>query len=114
MVAGVRFVAWKPYSALHPSIGAQAPLTFEIRDTWSGQTVGGCEMHVAHPGGRNYETFPVNANEAESRRLANFVPMGHSAHHPKPPCEPVAAAVARLQGHAVEEFPYTLDLRRVV
>ena len=114
MVAGVRYVAWKPYSALHPSIGVQAPLIFEIRDTWSDHTVGGCEMHVAHPGGRNYETFPVNANEAESRRLANFVPMGHSAHHPTPPSEPVATAAARLQGHGVEEFPFTLDLRRAV
>ncbi len=105
-VAGVRYKAWSPPSALHPSIGAQVPLVFDIVDTWMKRSVGGCQYHVAHPGGLSYESFPVNAYEAESRRLSRFVAMGHTpgAMHIPPATIDVAAS---------REFPFTLDLRRV-
>jgi uncharacterized protein (DUF2126 family)/transglutaminase-like putative cysteine protease len=99
-VAGVRYRAWQPWSALHPRIGIHSPLTFDIVDTWMKRSEGGCRYHVVHPGGRSHETFPVNAFEAESRRLARFFRLGHT-----PGRMQVEPAVVN------EEFPFTLDLR---
>lgn len=105
-VAGIRFKAWNPPSALHPSIQAQTPLTFDVIDSWTGRSLGGMGHHVAHPGGRNYEDFPVNANAAEARRRARFFAFGHTPGVlPPRPIDPPRPTRGL-------EHPRTLDLRR--
>jgi uncharacterized protein (DUF2126 family) len=101
-IAGVRYRAWQPASSLHPTIGVHSPLVFDLLDSWMNLSLGGCQYHVTHPGGRSYDTFPVNAFESESRRLARFARLGHTpgemhAHEPR----------------RNVEYPFTLDLRRV-
>jgi uncharacterized protein (DUF2126 family)/transglutaminase-like putative cysteine protease len=100
-VGGVRFKAWNPPSALHPTIKAQSPLVFDIYDRWSGRSLGGLTHHVSHPGGLSYDRFPVNANEAEARRRSRFSVNRHTA---GPMQEP--------RGSAGPEHPRSLDLRR--
>ncbi len=122
-VAGIRYRAWQPPSALHPTIGVHTPLVIDLIDTWSGKAVGGCTYHVSHPGGRSYDVFPVNAFEAEARRVNRYQPWGHT-----PGDLPVPPDLARLAEfiptgsrlgpmepppeELLKEYPYTLDLRR--
>ncbi len=122
-VAGIRYRAWQPPSALHPTIGIHAPLVFDLLDLWNGRSIAGCTYQVVHPGGRSYDTFPVNANEAEARRYNRFSTSGHQpgSFTPPPwverltrflakdaPLGPMAPPVEEPIG----EYPHTLDLRR--
>jgi uncharacterized protein (DUF2126 family)/transglutaminase-like putative cysteine protease len=100
-IAGVRYRAWQPSSCLHPTIPSHAPLVVDLVDTWSGRSVAGCTYHVAHPGGRSHTNRPINAYEAEGRRLARFAPLGHTP-GPLSLAEPVIDP----------ETPFTLDLRQ--
>jgi len=100
-VAGVRFRAWQPSEALHPTIPVHAPLVFDVYDEWSGRTVGGCTYHVSHPGGMAFESRPANALVAESRRAARFFAFGHSP-----------GEFEQKEEAKNPLFPLTLDLRR--
>ncbi len=100
-VAGVRFKAWRPPNALHPTIEAQSPLVFDVYDRWTGRSLGGMQHHASHPGGRSYDDFPVNANSAEARRRSRFFTIGHSQ-----------GMVPEPRLVVDRDHPRTLDLRR--
>jgi len=122
-VCGIRFRAWQPPSALHPTIGVDTPLVFDLVDTWNNRSIGGCRYYVGHPGGRSYDKFPVNSYEAESRRISRFWDHGHtqgtmepqkmegvSTRHVEETHQVFAAVVPEVQIN--QEYPNTLDLRK--
>jgi len=123
-VSGIRYRAWQPPSALHPTLGVDTPLVIDLYDTWTKKSVAACKYHVAHPGGRNYNTFPVNSFEAESRRISRFFDFGHSINLVEPTVEQptsVGRFITKVNiltnyeatGEVVNpEFPHTMDLRR--
>ena len=125
-VAGVRYQAWQPPSSLHPSIGVHSPLVFDIFDTWNGRAIGGCTYHVSHPGGRAHEDVPVNANVAESRRIARFWDYGHSPSEGPAPRgwsvplggwtfspDGLPGGLKAAPPESINpEYPFTLDLRQ--
>lgn len=121
-VGGVRYRAWQPPSALHPLIGVHVPLTFDLIDSWNGRSIGGCTYHVSHPGGRSYETFPVNSFEAESRRINRFETVSHTQgpFTPQPevnaireffPNQQVPRPMEPPPEEPPGEYPYILDMR---
>ena len=123
-LAGVRYRAWQPPSALHPTIGIDTPLIFDLYDTWTEKSVAACQYHVSHPGGRSYDTFPVNSYEAESRRVSRFFDFGHSINLVEPTVNQPAAGGRFITKMNIlpnyktttevvnPEYPYTMDLRR--
>ncbi len=125
-IAGIRFRAWQPPSALHPTIGVHAPLVFDVYDKWSGRSIGGFTYHVSHPGGRNFTTYPINAFEAEGRRIARFWEHGHTPPNLFVPADEAIEDTdmrewQRRQGKEFKipedevphpEYPFTLDMRR--
>ena len=111
-VGGVRFRAWAPPSALHPTIGIHSPLVFDLVDTWNGTSLGGFTYHVVHPGGRAYDDYPVNAAAAESRRASRFHAHGHTTGTIDMTGWPTTQALIGPQSTATGEYPVTVDLRR--
>ncbi len=123
-VAGIRYRAWQPPSALHPTLGVDTPLVIDVFDTWTKKSIAACQYHVAHPGGRNYDTFPVNSYEAESRRISRFFDFGHSINVVEPTVQAPAGTgrfITKVNiltnyeavGEMVNsDFPHTMDLRR--
>ena len=122
-VCGIRFRAWQPPSALHPTIGVDTPLVFDLVDTWNNLSIGGCRYYAGHPGGRSYDRFPVNSYEAESRRISRFWDQGHTPAKSEPRIigsgplhylEEMQEVSERI-APPVEinpEYPHTLDLRQ--
>jgi uncharacterized protein (DUF2126 family) len=123
-VAGVRYRAWQPPSALHPTIGVDTPLVFDLFDTWTQKSVAACQYHVSHPGGRSYNAAPVNSYEAESRVISRFFDFGHTVNLVEPSVEQPAARGRFVTKMNIlpkyetitevinPEYPYTMDLRR--
>jgi uncharacterized protein (DUF2126 family)/transglutaminase-like putative cysteine protease len=131
-VSGVRYRAWQPWSALHPTIGVDVPLVFDVVDTWSNRSLGGFTYFVAHPGGRSYDSFPVNSLEAQSRRISRYWDFGHTQGEIEKLSPPLKEqddsdkmetsrimvknstskvfVYQELEGSL--EYPHTLDLRR--
>jgi uncharacterized protein (DUF2126 family) len=75
-------------------------LVFEIVDVWNERSMARCTYHVGPPEDRQYSSRPVNATEAEQRRLERFQVTNPA---PGPRTAP--------QEETNPIFPMTLDLR---
>ena len=117
-VGSVRYKAWQPWSALHPTIETDTPLVFDVIDTWNGRSIGGCTYFVAHPGGLSYDKLPVNSYEAESRRISRFWNFNHTQGEipdTVPEYQKQMVLNKTFDYEELEpnlEYPMTLDLRR--
>jgi len=126
-VASIRYRAWQPPSALHPNLGIDTPLVFDIFDLWVGKSVAGCTYHVFHPGGRSYNAFPVNSFEAEGRRVSRFYSENHTqgVYSPKEISMEVKRYILEKELETNQkvvitptfiepdpEYPHTFDLRK--
>ncbi len=127
-VASVRYRAWQPPSALHPNLGVDTPLVFDIFDLWVGKSVAGCTYHVFHPGGRSYDAFPVNSFEAEGRRVSRFYNENHTqgVYTPRDISTEIKRYILEKEEETKNriiitpkiiepdpEYPHTFDLRKV-
>ena len=99
-VAGVRYRARRLSEELHPTIPVHAPLVFDIIDRWKERSIGRCIYHVGPPDGRMYPGRPLNAKEAEDRRMERFQKCGQ-----------VLGTMAAPEEEPNLIFPMTLDLR---
>jgi uncharacterized protein (DUF2126 family)/transglutaminase-like putative cysteine protease len=99
-LGGVRFRARRLSASLHPTVPVHAPLVFHLIDCLKGYSIGQCTYYVGPPDGGSYRARPVNAAEAEGRRMERFQ---------------VATAALSPMAAPEEEinplFPMTLDLR---
>ena len=99
-VAGVRFRARRLSATLHPTIPVHAPLVFDLIDRWKERSIGRCTYHVESPDGRAYTARPVDAAEAEDRRLERFQRS-----------DSIPGPMAAPEEETNPIFPMTLDLR---
>ena len=114
-VAGVRYRAWCPPSALHPTIPIHTPLVFDLVDTWSRRSIGGCTAPRRAPGRTGLRHLPgerlrgrgppggailpvrayAGEHEPHARRSRSRVPV-----HARPAAEPDGASI-RTHEHDV-------------
>jgi uncharacterized protein (DUF2126 family) len=99
-VGGVRFRTRQHPTISHPAFQPPESLLFEIVDTWSQRSIGGCTYYLTPPNGMTYQTPPINPREAESRRIERFIQQGHTVGQ-------IQLPTVRLN----PEYPLTLDLR---
>jgi uncharacterized protein (DUF2126 family)/transglutaminase-like putative cysteine protease len=99
-LGGLRFRARRSSASLHPTVPVHAPLVFHLIDCLRGYSIGQCTYYVGPPDGGSYSARPVNAAEAEGRRMERFKVAA-------PSTMPMAAPREEIN----PLFPMTLDLR---
>lgn len=97
-LAAVRFRAWQFAHSLHPTLGVQSPLRFDLLE--GDRVVGSCRYHTLDRNGEAWTDLPAGPEEARTRRECRFEKAVRSA--------PAADWSEPLPN---PEFPLTLDLR---